>query len=94
MSISNIEPIASAASLDLTAADPHFTLPESAKCELDTLFSAMEAVALLTEAQDPNGPDLDLATLAPIYRSLSSLGKRLMGDAAIQFPTLRGRAAA
>lgn len=67
--------------------DPHFTLSEIAKQELDTLFEAMETVTLLAEApENARGPDLETVDFAAVYRALSCLGKRVMSDARLTFP--------
>lgn len=83
---------------ELTGApiDPHFTISESAKQELDTLFEAMETVTMLAEApENTRGPDLETTDFAAVYRALSCLGKRVMSDARLTFPTtLGGRARA
>ena len=73
--------------IDHKALDPHFTLSENAKQELDTLFEAMEAVTLLAEApENERGPDMETADFAAVYRALSCLGKRVMSDARLTFP--------
>lgn len=74
------------APIDHTALDPHFTLSQDAKLELDTLFSAMDTVTLLAEA--PTGADLETADFSTVFRALSCLGKRVMSDARLTFPAV------
>ncbi len=72
---------------DLMAFDPHYVMPQAIKGDLDTLFSALDALSLCAEAADQSeGPTVTLSHMAPLQRSLSVLGKRLMGDVAAHFP--------
>lgn len=79
------------ASVDLKAFDPHYVMPQAIKGDLDTLFSALDALSLCAEAADQSeGPTVTLSHMAPLQRALSTLGKRLIADVPPQFPTFAG----
>ncbi|WP_343611085.1 hypothetical protein [Novosphingobium sp.] len=70
--------------VDLTVFDPHYVLPEATKEGLADVFGSLDAVAALVESADQEA--ISLAGLAPLHRSLSDLGKRLLADATRHFP--------
>lgn len=77
-----------------TALSPTYTMSEGIKDNLSDLIDAFATVGQLAEAAEHGaGPVVTLSSLAPLHRSLSSFGKRLMADMTPRFPTLRGPAA-
>jgi hypothetical protein len=77
--------------IDLKAFDPHYVMPETIKGDLDNLFEAFGVVGLLAESSGREcGPTVAANDMAPLHRSLATLGKRLMADMPPSFPTLRG----
>ncbi|WDF71502.1 hypothetical protein [Novosphingobium sp. KACC 22771] len=78
---------------ELAAFDPHYMMPADVKGDLDTLFEALDTVGLLAGAVDP-AHDVGVGNLSALNHSLSTLGKRLMGDLQASYPTIRGAAEA
>ncbi len=68
----------------------HYAVSEDVHLELDQLFLALDAISELADGMaSDQGADLESRHYAPIFRTFSYLGKRLMAEMPVVHPNRR-----